>query len=62
VVQGDFSGARRIRTADLLGAILRTGPLVNNALNLLNVEPDWQEITGTIIIVAMLANAAAERE
>jgi ribose transport system permease protein len=36
---------------------------VNNALNLLSVEPYWQEIvSGLIIIVAILANATAERE
>lgn len=51
------------------GALWRTAigiallAFVNNALNLLNVEPYWQEIvTGAIIIIAMLANAAAERE
>jgi ribose/xylose/arabinose/galactoside ABC-type transport system permease subunit len=50
------------------GALWRTAvgvlliAFVNNALNLLNVQPYWQEIvTGGIIILAILANATAER-
>jgi ribose transport system permease protein len=51
------------------GAMWRTAvgvaliAFVNNALNLLSVEPYWQDIvTGGIIIIAILANALAERE
>ena len=47
------------------GALWRTAvgaaliALVNNALNLLNVQPYWQEIvTGGIIIVAIIVNAS----
>ncbi|MHB1468132.1 MAG: ABC transporter permease [Solirubrobacteraceae bacterium] len=47
------------------GALWRTAvgaaliALVNNALNLLNVQPYWQEIvTGGIIILAIIANAS----
>jgi ribose transport system permease protein len=56
-----IAGGKGALWRTLIGVLLIA--FVNNALNLLSVEPYWQEIvSGLIIIVAILANATAERE
>lgn len=62
VVVGGTSilGGRGAMWRTLMGVLLLA--LVRNALNLLDVQPFWQQIvSGGIIIVAILANAAAGR-